>query len=166
MSHLKYKESDEFKELISALAIPKGTIALTEHDLFSMTTDMQSSLCFEIEGDEISQIEQQIDTAICTISSMPRNRCTLESIGYVLRCDPNLLWSEYQQIHIKLKGVSERNNLWFNYGIDQQKKHAKRIVLSIFYFTGEMDLSSNDDASFDVGEEFLAQVRAVNKNLH
>lgn len=83
MSDLKNNEGEVFSELISTLAIPQGMIPLTEFDLLSMTTDMQNCLCIEVEGDVISQVEQQINMALSTIGSMPRNSGTFESMGYV-----------------------------------------------------------------------------------
>ena len=41
-----------------------------------------------------------------------------------------------------------------------------KIYLSIFYFTGENKQILSDNTPFDVGEEFLAQVRMISKSLH
>jgi len=164
MSLLRSFEGKVLDEMRNKLPIPDGEIPFFEDDLLSMSKDMQRGFIVEIKGSDIREIEQQLSDLLQTITSMPRCSLTFESMGYVLRSNASLLWPEYQEIHTKMKAVSDSNNIWFNFGIEQKTALPKRIMLSVFYFTGEIGLTSSD-TSVEVDDEFRAQVRAIEKSM-
>ena len=83
-----------------------------------------------------------------------------------MRSNTELLWSEFHEINSKFEALCKNGNMHFNYGVVEEKELINRICLSIFYFTGENKQVISDNTSFDVGEEFLAQVRMISKILH
>jgi len=153
------------EEIISTCCIPKGIIPLLQEDIFLMACGMQSYKYFEIEGYGIDQIRQRLCEELNAITLMPRNNLTIESVGFVLRCNSDLLWSEFHEIKSKFEGLCKHCNMQFNYGVVEGKESTKNIFLSAFYFIGENKVNS-DNTSFDFDEKFLAQVKEINKILH
>lgn len=153
-------------QLVEKLAIPNGLIPLTENDFGTSSTDMDKYLCIDIEGNSVEDIKQHLSSVVSEIDALPRGSTIFESMGYVLRCGSDLLLSEYHYIHEKLKGVSERHNIWFNFGIEEQEHLNSRITFSVYLFAGDIDLSSVNDTLFELTDEFISQVNMINKQLH
>jgi hypothetical protein len=166
VSSLKKFEGEMPEEIENTCYLPTGIISLPQDEVLLMACGMESYMYIELEGDGVCQIRQRLSEELNAITLMPRNNSTIESVGFVLRSNSELLWSEFHEINSKFEELCKNGNMHFNYGIVEEKDRSKRIFLSIFYFTGEVKHQSSDDASFHVDEEFLAQVRTINKNLH
>lgn len=154
------------EEIENTCYLPKGIISLPQDEVLLMAYGMESYIYIELEGESVCQIRQRLSEELNAIALMPRNNSTIESVGFVLRSNSELLWSEFHEINSKFEDLCKNGNMHFNYGIVEEKDRSKRISLSIFYFTGEMKHHSSDDASFHVDEECLVQVRTINKSLH
>lgn len=154
------------EEIENMCNIPKAIIPLSLDDIILMTYGMESYRYIEIKGKGVCQIRQRVCDELNVISLMPIGSFTIESVGYVLRSNTELLWSEFHEINSKFEALCENGNVHFNYGVVEEKEFINKICLSIFYFTGENKQVINDNTSFDVGEEFLAQVRTISKSLH
>jgi hypothetical protein len=166
MSYLKKFEGDMPKEIENKCYLPRGIISLPRDEVLLMACGMKSYMYIELEGDDVCQIRQRLSEELNAITLMPRNNSTIESVGFVLRSNSELRWSEFHEINSKFEELCKNGNMHFNYGIVEEKERIKRIFLSIFYFTGEIKNKNSGDALFYVDEAFLAQVRAINKSFH
>tara|TARA_R110000772_G_scaffold12264_1_gene37649 strand:- start:117 stop:662 length:546 start_codon:yes stop_codon:yes gene_type:complete len=152
------------KEIENKCYIPKAIIPLSQDDIILMTNGMENYMYAEIEGNGVCQIRQRLCDELNAITLMPRNSVTIESVGYVLRCHSELLWSEFHEINSKFDELCKNGNMHFNYGVAEEKECNKEISLSIFYFTGQKKQAINDNASFDVDEDTIADVSLALSN--
>lgn len=164
MAAVKKFEGELPKELDdSRVYIPSAVIPFDKDDMQLLAIGMQGYMCVEIESDEILQIQQKLREALSTVMFLPRSRTTIESVGYILRSNTDLLWSEFYEINNMFYLFCENNPMPFSYGISEDKAQKVKIRLSVFYFTGDVQQKSLNTHEVKLDDSFIAQVKAVNK---
>jgi hypothetical protein len=161
VSYLKKLKGNMPKEIESKCYIPKAIIPLTKYDIDLLACGMDDYLYIEIEGNDIHQVRKTLCEELNNITSMSKYNQKIESLGFVLRCNSGLLWSEFHEIRLRFLELCKYGSMHFNYGVLEDQTRLNRISLSVFYFTGEMKRQKRD-----VGGEFINQVRLINKILH
>ncbi|KGJ87635.1 hypothetical protein [Colwellia psychrerythraea] len=157
--------NDDVIEVLRPKLAPDGIISFNLDDLLIHTNEKTSYIIKELKGDSITQLEQNLDNFLHSIISISKNELTVESMIFILRCNTDFLFSQYQILKLKFEEVTTKNNIWFGHGVLQHIDIVETLQLSVFYFRGDMKITGLNSKPINVCEKFLAQIEYVNKCL-
>jgi hypothetical protein len=145
---------------------PNDIFGFTYEDLIATSKDAEACLYNELTGENIHHLMINLKAFLAIISSTYKDELTVESMCFQLKTSSDLLFVDYQLIRSELLNISKKNNIWFtHHGVALNDELSSRLTISVFYFQGSIDITSEVTVQPDQWKDFLKQVEYVNKYL-
>jgi hypothetical protein len=153
-------------KLIEQQIEPNDIFGFTYEDLTTNSKDAEAFLHDELIGENIHLLMEHVKEFLAIISSTYRDELTVETMCFQIKANSDLLFVDYQLIYSEFLKFNKKNNIWFtHHGVALNDELSSRLTISVFYFQGSIDITSEVTVQPDQWKDFLKQVEYVNKYL-
>ncbi len=107
----------------------------------------------EISGSNVEEVNEQLKSMLKQITAIYRDELTVvEHLWFQIIAPEQLLFVDYKQIKTVFDEHCAPHQLWTNEGVVLHKHCSNEISLSLFYFQGVIDITSNEKLHWDLAD--------------